>query len=131
MEIINKFEKKFETKENNKDVEFILEYEVNQRDEVKRVKITKILYPLECCSNNMQTIIEIKEGLIEPYRIEVYDIRNEWNGTGRDDLMSIEFNDYGYEVPSFLDINVLEKINSVKQLKEFIRDIMAVSYTHL
>ena len=122
--IIKRFEKKFETRENEKDIEYILEYEVNERNEVKNVKITKILYPMKCCLNNQQTVIEIKKGMIEPYRIEIYMINESWNGTGRDELFSIEFNDYGYETPSFLVKDTLEIINSVDQLKEFIRDIM-------
>jgi len=118
------FEKKFESKEDGKDVEYILEYKVNERNEVKHVRITKILYPLECCANNVKTIIDIGEGETEPYRIEVYMVRDSWNGTGRDDLMSIEFNDYGEESPVFLWRDYLESIESIDDLKELAKKII-------
>ena len=121
---IQTFEKKFESKEDGKDVEYILEYKVNERNEVKHVRITKILYPLECCANNVKTVIEIGEGKVEAYKIEIYRVRNSWNGTGRDDLMSIEFNDYGAESPAFLYLDTLEMINSIDLLREYIKDII-------
>jgi len=118
------FEKKFESKEGGKDIEYVLEFSTDERGEVKHVKITKVLYPLECCSNNIKTIIEVKRGETEPYRIEIYMVRDSWNGTGRDDLFAIEFNDYGYESPAFLSLDTLEIINSIDQLKEYIKDII-------
>jgi len=122
--IQTQFEKKFESKEDGKDVEYILEYKVNERNEVCKLKITKILYPLECCANNVKTVIEIGEGKTEPYRVEVYRVRDSWNGTGRDDLMSIEFNDYGEESPAFLWREYLESIESIDDLKELAKKII-------
>jgi len=121
------FEKRFKVKEDEKDVEYILEYKVNERNEVKHVRITKILYPLECCLNNVKnvkTVIEIGKGKTEPYRVEVYMVTDSWNDIERDDIFIIEFNDYGYELPPFLSLDTLEIINSIYLLKEFIKDII-------
>ena len=117
MQSEKRFEKKFEAK----DVEYNIEYSVNERNEVVYVKITKTVYPLKNAANNMQKIIEIKEGKVEPFRIEVYVVRNGWNGSGRDDIMVLEFNDYGAESPPFLTIDTIEKIKSIQQLKRYIK----------
>jgi len=114
---IKQFEKKFESK----DVEYNIEYSVNERGEVKYVRISKTIYPLKCCLNNVKKVIEISEGKVEPYRIEVYVVRNEWNGSGRDDIFMIEFNDYGAESPPFLTIDTIESIKSIQQLKRYIK----------
>jgi len=117
---IKQFEKKFEAK----DLEYTLEYIINERNEVTYVRITKIIYPLKNYANNIQKIIEIKEGKVEPYRIEVYRVRNGWDGSGRDELLIIEFNDYSTESPPFLSIDVLEKINSIHQIKRYIKYVL-------
>jgi len=115
--IVKIIEKEFKAK----NVEYIFEYGVNRRGEVKHIKITKTIYPLKNYANNIKKIIEISEGKVEPFRIEIYMVRNEWNGTGRDDIMVLEFNDYGAESPPFLHIDVLESIKSIRQLKRYIK----------
>jgi len=119
-----RYEKKFESEEDGRNVEYLLEYSVNERNEVKHVRITKILYPLKCCLNNIQTVIEIGEGEKEFYKINIYRVRNGWNGSGRDNLFLIEFSDYADESPAFLTLDTLEMINSIDLLREYIKDII-------
>ena len=116
--------KEFETKEDGKDVIYSIEYVVNERNEVVKVKVQKILYPLKNYGNNVKTIIEIKEGKTEPFRIEVYRIRDSWGGTGRDDIFTVEFNDHADIDPGFLWFEKLEEIDTIRKLKEYIEYVV-------
>jgi len=119
-----KFEKKFELEEDGIDVVYEIEYEINESNEIRRIKIQKTIYPLKNYGNNVKTIINISEGKAEPFRIEMYRVRNSWNGSGRDDIFAIEFNDYADESPGFLWIEKLEEIDSIEKLKEYVNYVV-------
>jgi len=110
--IVKIFEKEFKTK----NVEYIFEYGVNRRGEVKHIKITKTIY--QCCTN--KKVLYIGEGNVKDYRVEIYVVRD----GKRDDIMTLEFSDYSTESPQFLNLDILNTINSIHQIRRYIKVVL-------
>jgi len=79
------------------------------------------------------TILEIKEG---NYCVERYKIRMNWNGTGRDDILTLTFNDYADEpLLIFYYDEISQHVNehgvkeTIEYIKNFIVDAIATSLT--
>jgi len=110
--IVKIIEKEFKAK----DIGYGLEYSINRRGEVKHIKITKTLY--QCCAN--KKVLYIGEGNVKDYRVEIYVVRD----GKRDDIMTLEFSDYSTESPQFLNLDILKTINSIHQIKRYIKVVL-------
>jgi len=91
------------------------------------VKIEKYFYPMPKYGNHVKTVVDIYAEADGGFRFEVYSVRQNWGGTGSDELLKLYFNDYA-ETPFFMWFDEIKNIKSVEDIKKYVRDIAEYIY---
>jgi len=85
-------------------------------------KLEVYYYPIYPYGNYVKSVLNIeKHG--EVIVFERYNVRMNWDGTGRDDIGYIEVKDIFEEAPEFLTRDFYEEINSPEEFKEKVESI--------
>jgi hypothetical protein len=101
--------------------EYIVTAEV-EGNYVTKLTIEKVYYPIYPYGNYVKNVIRIDASEV-PYKVEVYDVRMDWNGTGRDSYLDLSFDDYCPETPWWLYRKEVEKLSSAEDVERFVRGI--------
>ena len=123
---IEKIEKSFFVKkqedEKTKHYEYVIESEFDENDYLLRAELETYYYPIYPYGNYVKSvlIIEKRKGVIV---FERYDVRMNWNGTGRDNVSHIEIQDIFEEAPEFLTKDFYE-IDSPEEFEEKVKEII-------
>jgi len=91
------------------------------------VKIEKYFYPMPKYGNHVKTVVDIYAEADGGFRFEVYSVRQNWGGTGSDELLKLYFNDYA-ETPFFMWFDEIKNIKSVEDIKKYVRAIAEYIY---
>jgi hypothetical protein len=123
---IKKLEKSFFVKkqenEKTKHYEYVIEGEFDE-NHLLNVKLEVYYYPLYPYGNYIKSVLEIKR-YGDVIQFNRYDVRMNWNGTGRDDAGYIEIYDIFEETPFFLNKDYYEEIDSPEKFEEKVKDIL-------
>ncbi len=126
--------KQMNWKEKEENIEYKIYVKVDENENwlIRRLEI----YETEYHDGNYVSdvlILEIKEG---DYYVERYKVRMNWNGTGRDDILTLTFNDYADEpLLIFYYDEISQHVNehgvkeTIEYIKNFIVDAIATSLT--
>jgi hypothetical protein len=106
-----------------KKVEYVVTAEIGESGDVNKIIIEKVYYPLYPHGNYVKNVIEI-DASEAPLRIEIYDIRMSWNGTGRDNIIEFSYNDHSPETPWWLNVREIEEIENADDVEEYVEWIM-------
>jgi len=104
---------------------YVIEWRLNESEEVDAVEVERIWYPIYPYGNYVKRVIRVwwvNDSRL-PLCIEVFKVRMSWDGTGRDDMLSLCFNDYSPETPAFLWNEKLEDINSAEDVKNYVKSV--------
>ena len=120
--IVKSFFVKKQEDEKTKYYEYVLTSEFDENDYLLRAKLETYYYPIYPYGNYVKSvlIIEKRKGVII---FERYDVRMNWNGTGRDNVSHIEIQDIFEEAPEFLTRDFYEEIDSAEKFEEKLREI--------
>jgi hypothetical protein len=102
--------------------EYIVEAELSESGYVTRLTIEKIYYPIYPYGNYVKNVIRIDASEV-PYKVEIYDVRMDWNGTGGDSYLDLVFDDYCPETPWWLYREEVEKLGSADDVEKFVEGI--------
>jgi len=86
------------------------------------VEVSATHYPIYPYGNYVKHVLRIwfSEGNI---CLEVYGVRMNWNGTGRDDILDLCFDDHSTESPIFMWRSEVESIESAEDIKEYVKGV--------
>jgi len=95
-------------------------YRITWSEDGVEVSITH--YPIYPYANYVKKVLRsyYKDGNV---CIEVYQVRMSWNGTGRDDILDLCFDDHSTEPPVFMWRSEIEDIESVEDIKEYVKSV--------
>jgi hypothetical protein len=115
-------EKIFEEVRERDRLEYIVYADINN-DMAKFVEITIIHYPMKQYSNHVKLILDIFYD--DKLSLGVRRVRNNWNGTGLDftNMITI-YTTQEFDYSSIISRERYEKINSIKDVKELVSDIL-------
>jgi len=104
---------------------YSIEWKLDENEEIDAVEVEKTWYPIYPYGNYVKRVIRVWWAYDSklPLCIEVFKVRMSWNGTGRDDVLSLCFNDYSPETPSFLWNEMIESINSAEDVKNYVKKV--------
>ena len=80
-------------------------------------------YPIYPYSNYVKRVLKVYYNQQGNVCLEVYQVRMNWNGTGRDNILDLCFDDHSVETPIFLWRSEVESIESAEDLKNYVRGI--------
>jgi hypothetical protein len=104
-----------------KKTEYIVSAEV-EGGYVTKLTIEKVYYPIYPYGNYVKNVIRIDASEV-PYKVEIYDIRMDWNGTGRDSYLDLSYDDYCLETPWWLYREEIERLSSAEDVERFVKGI--------
>ena len=86
------------------------------------VEVSITHYPIYPYSNYIKHVLRVyyQDGNV---CLNVYGVRMNWYGTGRDNILDLCFNDYSTESPIFLWRSEIEDIESAEDVKSYVRGI--------
>ena len=115
--------KRYEELVESEKTEYALEYESNEEDVVK-LRLERKYLPLYPYGNYVMRVWYIDYSDPPDIKVSIYNVRNSWNGTGRDDLLDIVVDLHSFEDPWFFDTNQLEDMIESRGVKETIKAIL-------
>jgi len=115
-----KIYKRFLVKEEK--TEYVVEAEFNEKGYLLNAKLEVYYYPIYPYGNYVKSVLNI-ENHGDVIVFERYNVRMNWDGTGRDDIGYIEVKDVSEEAPEFLTRDFYEEINSPEEFKEKVETI--------
>ena len=87
------------------------------------IEVSVTYYPIYPYGNYIKNVLKSYYNQDGNVCIEVYQVRLNWNGTGRDGILFMCFDDYDVETPIFLWRSEVESIESAEDVKNYIRGI--------
>ncbi len=111
-------------------VKYTIDVEIDKEEPwyIKRIEMREIEYH-DGNSVSEVIIVSIKDG---DYYVEKYRVRDNWGGTGREDILSLRFNDYSETLSIFYYDEIAEVINNygvrkaIQYVKSFIIDAITI-----
>ena len=87
------------------------------------VEVSVTHYPIYPYGNYVKRVLRIwfSEGNI---CLKVYGVRMNWNGTGRDDMLDLCFDDHDVESPIFMWRTEVESIEDAEGVKSYVGEIV-------
>jgi hypothetical protein len=101
---------------------YVVVAELDESGYVQRLTIEKIYYPIYPYGNYVKNVIRVDASEV-PIKVEIYDVRMDWNGTGTDSYLDLSFDDYCPETPWWLYREEVERLSSAEDVEKFVEGI--------
>jgi len=87
------------------------------------IEVTVTYYPIYPYFNHVKKVLRsyYKNGSV---CLEVYQVRQSWHGTGRDDVLDLCFDDHSTESPIFMWRTEVESIKDAVDIKEYVKGVV-------